>query len=247
MSAPKKSTVIPSSAIDALLENFEVFYEGLKPIKKTVFVFSGHGTEWVGMGQALLKNEPVFRQALEACAAAHEAGFPKGASTWNILKEMEKPTAESRLGESEIAHPCLVALEIGLVELLKSRGITPDAVTGHSVGEVAAAYCAGYLDIPNAFKAVHYQTEVMNLVRGKGRMLFIARPVGELEELLYRFAGQLSIAAVNSHGGAVVSGTESILQGILAEMEAANVFARMLKMDIPFHSHTMLDHIDHMA
>ncbi len=245
MSASEKALIYPPSSLDTVLENFECFFEGIKTVKKTVFVFSGHGTEWVGMGRDLIAQEPVFRQTLEACAKAHEEGFPAGAPSWNILDELLKPDADSRMGESEVAHPCLVALEIALVELLRSRGIKADAVVGHSVGEVAAAYCAGYLDIPNAFKAVHYQTEVMNLVRGKGRMLFIGKPVNELEELLYRYAGQLSVAAVNSHGGAVLSGTESVLKEILAELEAAQVFARMLKMDIPFHSHTMIDHIDH--
>ncbi len=233
-----------AQAIDATLENFDTAFVGLKSTGKTAFVFSGHGTEWVGMGQHLLDNEPVFLQTIERCAAAHKALFPSGAVTWDILEEMRKPAASSRMGESGIAHPCLVALEIGLVELLKSRGIRADAVVGHSVGEVAAAYCAGYLDIEGAFRAVHYQSEVMDLVRGKGRMLFIAKPVGELEPLLYRYAGQLSVAAVNSHGGAVVSGTEAVLKEILAEQEAAGVFARMLKMDIPFHSHTMLEYID---
>ncbi|MBI1192362.1 MAG: acyltransferase domain-containing protein, partial [Bacteroidetes bacterium] len=244
MSAPNTPPVLSSSVLDTLLENFETYFEGLKTVRKTVFVFSGHGTEWIGMGRVLLEQEPVFRQSIEACAAAHEASFPAGVPVWNILKELQKPDAESRMGESLVAHPCLVALEIGLVDLLRSRGIRPDAVVGHSVGEVAAAYCAGYLDIPGAFKAVHYQTEVMDLVRGKGRMLFVAKPVGELEALLYRFAGKLSIAAVNSHGGAVISGTEAVLQGILKEYEEANVFARMLKMDIPFHSHTMMEYID---
>ncbi len=229
--------------IDAILEHFETHFEGLKPINKVAFVFSGHGTEWVGMGRQLLATEPVFRDTVASCAAAHEAGFAEGAETWNILTELEKPEAESRMDDSHVAHPCLVALEIGLVELLKSRGITADAVVGHSVGEVAAAYCAGALDIPSAFKAVHYQTEVMDLVRGKGRMLFVAKPADQLKALLDAHPGELSIAAVNSHGGAVLSGTESTLEAIRADMEAADVFARMLKMDIPFHSHTMIDHI----
>lgn len=244
MSAAKNQPVLSSTVLDTLLENFETYFEGLKTVHKTVFVFSGHGTEWIGMGRALLEQEPVFRKSIEASAAAHEASFPAGVPSWNILTELQKPEGQSRMGESLVAHPCLVALEIGLVDLLRSRGIRPDAVVGHSVGEVAAAYCAGYLDTPGAFKAVHYQTEVMDLVRGKGRMLFVAKPVGELEVLLYRFAGQLSIAAVNSHGGAVISGTEAVLQGILKEFEGANVFARMLKMDIPFHSHTMMEYIN---
>ncbi len=238
------SRPLPSPAqIDAVLEHFETHFEGLKSIGKVAFVFSGHGTEWVGMGRRLLATEPVFRQTVAACAEAHEASFPAGAERWNLLAELEKPEGDSRMDDSHVAHPCLVALEIGLVELLKSRGITPDAVVGHSVGEVAAAYCAGALDIPSAFRAVHYQTEVMDLVRGKGRMLFVAKPAAELKGLLDAHPGELSIAAVNSHGGAVLSGTEATLDGIRADMEAANVFARMLKMDIPFHSHTMIAHI----
>jgi myxalamid-type polyketide synthase MxaB len=223
----------------SILENFETHFEGLKEIKKTVFVFSGHGTEWVGMGQKLVETEAVFKETLAKCAEAHEK-----AAGWNILEEIMKPESKSRMDDSEVAHPCLVAMEIALVELLKSRGVTPDAVVGHSVGEVAAAYCAGYLDIENSFKAVWYQTEVMNLVRGKGRMLFIGQPESELQELLDEHKGELSVAAVNSHDGAVLSGTESILSKIQDAKEAQDIFARMLKMDIPFHSHTMIEHID---
>ncbi|MFT7589500.1 MAG: malonyl CoA-acyl carrier protein transacylase, partial [Limisphaerales bacterium] len=223
----------------SVLENYETHFEGIKPIKKVAFVFSGHGTEWVGMARQLYTNEPVFKDFLDQCATAHLA-----AAGWNISEEIMKPDSDSRMDDSEVAHPCLVAMEIAMVELLRSRGITADGVVGHSVGEVAAAYCAGALDIPNSFKAVWYQTEVMNLVRGKGRMLFVAQPAAALQGLLDAHKGELSIAAINSHGGAVISGTEEILVKIQAEKEAENIFVRMLKMDIPFHSHTMKDFID---
>ena len=70
---------LSAERLDAVLAYFDTPYEGIQPVRKIAFVFSGHGTEWVGMGRSLLKTEPVFRTTMEACAKAHEASFPAGA------------------------------------------------------------------------------------------------------------------------------------------------------------------------
>src|SRR5204862_145858 len=116
---------------------------------KVVFVFPGQGSQWMGMGRELFEAEPVLRRAMEACdtLVKQYAGF-------SLLEELGSPAASARLDETEVAQPALFAVEVALSKLLSSWGITPDAVIGHSVGEIAAAHIAGALGLPEAVRLV---------------------------------------------------------------------------------------------
>jgi acyl transferase domain-containing protein len=106
--------------------------------RELVFVFTGQGSQWWAMGQQLLHREPLFRNTIEKIDALF-----RELSGWSIIEEMVKSEDKSNIDRTAIAQPAICALQIALVELWKSWGITPTRVVGHSVGEVAAAHCAG--------------------------------------------------------------------------------------------------------
>src|SRR5262249_30459404 len=115
----------------------KVSLQGARPL---LYVFSGQGSQWARMGQQLYKNHTIFRAKLEECDA-----LVRQNADWSLLDELWATEEASRLGETEFAQPSLFALQVGLVELFKSWGIKPQAVIGHSVGEIAAAHVAGAL------------------------------------------------------------------------------------------------------
>src|SRR4029077_14749935 len=114
--------------------------------RKLVFVFPGQGSQWFGMGRKLLEQEAVFREAVESCDRAMR---PHG--DWSLMAELAAiDPAHSRLNEVDVLQPALFALQVALAALWRSWGIEPDAVVGHSMGEVAAAHVAGALSLEDA-------------------------------------------------------------------------------------------------
>lgn len=201
-----------------------------------VFVFSGQGPQWPGMGQELLQSEPIFRAALVEC---DELLREQGA-TWSLLEELRANPAQSRLDDTEIAQPAIFALQVALVALCRSWGIEPEAVVGHSVGEVAAAYVAGVFTMPEAVRIIFHRGRLMQPATGLGKMAVIGLSQAETEALLVdHSSSQLSVAAVNSPTATVLSGDVAGLREVLQTVEARGVFNRMLPGNYAFHSPQM--------
>ena len=114
---------------------------------KLVFVFSGMGQQWWAMGRELFHEEPVFREVIEQC---DELLQPY--TGWSLKEELLADQARSRITETHIAQPALFSLQVALAVLWRSWGIEPDAIVGHSVGEVAAAHVAGVLSLEDAIQ-----------------------------------------------------------------------------------------------
>ncbi|MEZ4880621.1 MAG: type I polyketide synthase, partial [Chitinophagales bacterium] len=132
---------------------------------KIVFVFPGQGAQFILMGKTLIQHEPVFKSALEECNTAF-----KNFVDWDIFEELDK-TKNHRLEEIDVVQPLLVAIEIALAKLWQSKGVQPNAVIGHSMGEVAAAYIANIISLDDAAKIICYRSSLMKQASDKGAML----------------------------------------------------------------------------
>jgi acyl transferase domain-containing protein/NADPH:quinone reductase-like Zn-dependent oxidoreductase/acyl carrier protein len=198
------------------------------------FVFSGMGPQWWAMGQTLLATEPVFRAAAQACDRA----FTEIAG-WSILDEMARPQAESRMSETRIAQPANFVLQVALTALLRELGITPAAIVGHSVGEVAAAYVAGALELDDAVRVVYHRSRLQQTTAGSGTMLAAGVGAAEAQRWIGRHADRVSIGAVNSARSITLAGDETALRAIADALAEAGVFHRFLAVEVPYHSPLM--------
>jgi acyl transferase domain-containing protein/SAM-dependent methyltransferase len=199
-----------------------------------VFVYTGQGTQWAGMGRELLHTEPVFRRAVESVAS--ELNSLVG---WDLLARLEDPEAEAHLAATEIAQPVIFAIQVGLTALWKSWGLRPGAVIGHSVGEVAAAHAAGVLTLPDAVRVVVHRSRSMRSSRGQGGMAQVELPAIALQDELAAYGDLLSIAAQNAPSSTVISGRPDVLAQLLQHLETGGVAVRALPVEYAFHSAQM--------
>ncbi|KYC40369.1 hypothetical protein WA1_26500, partial [Scytonema hofmannii PCC 7110] len=204
---------------------------------KVAFVFSGQGPQWWAMGRELLEQEPVFRSAMEQCDE-----LIKSHTGWSVLEELTKDDAsQSRLQETEFAQPAIFALQVALAQVWRSWGIDPDAVVGHSLGEVAAARISGALTLEEAVYLICHRGRLMQQATGHGKMAAIELSAKETERLLSGYEDRLTIAAINSPTSTVISGepfaVESVLK--LLQQEQPEVFCKLLPVNYAFHSPQM--------
>ncbi len=199
-----------------------------------VFVYSGMGPQWWGMGQTLLAEEPVFRREIERIDACFEP-----IAGWSLASELEAGEARSRVQLTEYAQPLNFAMQVGLTVLLESWGVTPRAVVGHSVGEVSAAYTSGMLCLEDAVRVSLERGRKQAQARGGGGMLAVGMSAHQARTRLRGRERLVVIAAVNSPGSCTLSGTMDALESIAAELEREQIFQRFLKVDIAYHSPQM--------
>ncbi|MER6471171.1 SDR family NAD(P)-dependent oxidoreductase [Streptomyces collinus] len=200
---------------------------------KVAFVFAGHGGQWTGMGLQLLSQFEAFRAELTRIDAAVERH-----AGWSVLNVLRAPEEFSPLDRTEYLQPVLFAVNAALAAAWRELGVTPDAVVGHSLGEIAAAYCAGALTLDEAVTAVTARAAAVVPLVGHGGMLAVELPAADVEKLLEPYTGRLFTAAVNSPGATAVSGEADALAELRRELEERGVPARVLS--TPFASHTPL-------
>ncbi|MEZ4644657.1 MAG: type I polyketide synthase [Chloroflexota bacterium] len=197
-----------------------------------VFVFSGQGPQWLGMGRDLLATEPVFRDTVTEI----DALLRQYTTDWSLLTEL---TAENgRLDDTEIAQPAIFAVQVGLAALWRSWGIVPDAVVGHSVGEVAAAHVAGVLNLLDAVRVIYHRGRLMQQATGLGKMAAVGLSRADALARLTAYPG-LSIGAENSPLSLTLSGDADALAELIPTLQEAGIFARMLTVNYAFHSPVM--------
>jgi acyl transferase domain-containing protein/acyl carrier protein len=203
---------------------------------KIAFVFSGNGAQWAGMGRALLEGSPRFAAIIdEIDVAMHEAaGF-------SLRSELNHPEAASRLADTAIAQPLLFALQVAITRVLSEAGIEPAAVVGHSVGEVAAAWAAGALDLDQAIRVIFARSAAQALTRGNGRMAVVAASPADATVAIAELGDgvDLVIAAFNSPANVTISGSGDDLDRLRALLERRGVACRMLDLDYAFHNPRM--------
>jgi acyl transferase domain-containing protein/acyl carrier protein len=204
---------------------------GLK--SKVVFVCSGQGSQWVGMGRQLLREEPVFHKWIQLCDSALSRYVD-----WSLENQLAlDPDASSyRLNEIDVIQPALFSIQVGLGELWRSWGVKPDVVVGHSMGEVAAAYLAGALSLDDAAHVICVRSKLLRRISGKGAMALVALPANEARECLAGFEDRVSVAVSNSSRSTVLAGDPAAIQAIVEQLQARDVFCRLVKVDVAAHS-----------
>lgn len=204
------------------------------PLPKLAFVFSGQGPQWWGMGRELLEQEPQFRETIEQCDE-----ILRRYSAWSLLQELGASEATSRLNETRIAQPALTAIQIAVARLWQAWGITPNAVIGHSVGEIAAAHVAGILSLQDAMYVAYHRGHLMERAAGRGKMAAVALAPEQVLRELASYANQVEIAAFNSPVSVTLSGESTALDRILEALQARGIVCRWLAVNYAFHSPQM--------
>jgi acyl transferase domain-containing protein len=201
---------------------------------KLVFVCSGMGPQWWAMGRDLLNHEPVFRASVERCDAA----FQRYAD-WSLLEAFTAAETDSRMQETEVAQPTNFAIQVALAELWCSWGIQPDAVVGHSAGEIAAHYLAGALSFEDAVCVIYHRSRLQQRTSGSGRMLAVGMTSETLNQAVHDAGDRVSIAAINSPSAVTLVGDAPVLEEMARQFETFQVFHRFLAVNVPYHSHFM--------
>ncbi|WP_374120620.1 SDR family NAD(P)-dependent oxidoreductase [Streptomyces sp. AN091965] len=219
----------PSAGLLALAEgrpSRDVLTGVARPRGKTVFVFPGQGSQWSGMALDLYRDSDVFRAQLDACAVALEPYVD-----WDLLDALAGP-----LDRVDVVQPALWAVMISVAALWQHHGVTPDAVLGHSQGEIAAAYVAGALSLEDSAAVVALRSQAITRLAGTGGMASVQLPQDGTERRIEAYGGSVEVAAVNGPGSTVVSGRPEDLADLVASCEADGVRARLVPVDYASHS-----------
>tara|TARA_R110002050_G_scaffold39799_1_gene97540 strand:- start:80644 stop:87090 length:6447 start_codon:yes stop_codon:yes gene_type:complete len=212
------------------------------PCPKLCFVFCGQGPQTARMGLSLAASEPVFEKHLQRCDT-----LIKAQEGWSLLEELGRDVATSKLHETAIAQPALTALQTGLVALLKSWSLTPDSVTGHSVGEIAALEAAGILSLEEAMRISCHRGRIMQEADGTGAMASVLMDEQTAADTIAKYGSALSIGAVNAPGETVISGDARALEKVLKSLEAKGIGHHRLPVKYAFHSEQMSPFEGHMV
>ncbi|MET7607649.1 SDR family NAD(P)-dependent oxidoreductase [Streptomyces avermitilis] len=197
---------------------------------KTVFVFPGQGSQWVGMAAELLETSPVFRDRIDACERALAPHVD-----WSLTAVL-RGTSEVEQDRVDVLQPVLWAMTVALAEVWRSFGVTPDAVVGHSQGEVSAAVIAGAISLEDGARVVVRRSLAVRELQGRGAMASVTLPDEKARELVGRWTGRLGIAAVNGPATVVVSGDTDALDEFLAHCQQEAIQARRVAVDYAAHS-----------
>lgn len=201
-----------------------------------VFVFSGMGPQWWGMGRQLLQAGGVFA----ASAAEIDAEFIEIAG-FSIIEELLRDEDESRIPRTEFAQPANFLLQAALVAELEAAGVTPHSVVGHSVGEVTAAYVSGALNLHDALLVSYHRSRLQATTAGTGGMLAVGLSAAAAAEWLDNDpdGAAISIAAINSPTSTTLAGSDEAIARLQTRFTEAGTFARTLAVEVPYHSHLM--------
>ncbi|KAI1748688.1 polyketide synthase [Xylaria castorea] len=211
-----------------------------------IFVFTGQGAQWVGMGRELLSgnmSSPIFRDSIRT---SRDILFELGA-TWDLEHELlcEDESAHTRFATATFAQPATTALQIAITTLLRAQNIQPEVVVGHSSGEIAAAFAAGYLSQRTALGIAFHRGSMPALCKGRGlpqgAMMAVALSQREATPFLENATqGTVVIACINSPKSITVSGDASAIEELASRLDAkGGITYRRLSIDTAYHSNHM--------
>ena len=213
------------------------------PLRKQplAMVFSGQGAQWPQMGKQLIENDPAFAKDVRVmdgilASLRHAPGF-------RILEELHKPDGQSQVYRAELSQPLCTAIQIGLVNALGRLGIRPDAVIGHSSGEIAAAYAAGLVTAREALVISYLRGFATSFQTQLGGMAAVGLSADDVASNYLEGNEGVVIAAENSPQSTTISGDINVLERVLQKIrdDRPDVLARRLQVDMAYHSHHMTE------
>ncbi|KAI0205864.1 hypothetical protein F4808DRAFT_447810 [Astrocystis sublimbata] len=208
------------------------------------FVFTGQGAQWAHMGMEAMRLFPTFNETVSALdRILQRVVEPKYRPSWSLRKVLEAPAESSRVGQPDISQPACTAIQIAVVDLFASWGISPTVSIGHSSGEMAAAYAAGRISAPEAILASYFRGLAVARLAPEGTMLAIGLGADKVQHYIDALppdeAGGVSIACENSPGSTTVSGFHDEVEKLKDIMHHHSIFARQIKTGKAYHSHHM--------
>ena len=203
------------------------------PAGPVVFVFPGQGSQWLGMGRQLYAESEVFARAIDACARALAPWLD-----WSLVDLVTGAESAPSLERGDaVVQPALFSMMVSLAQLWRSLGVVPDAVVGHSQGEIAAACVSGALCLEDAARVVALRSRALTALAGLGGLNAVAAPLTWVEDRLKRWSGRLSVAAVNGPASVVISGDLEALEEFAAMAAGDGVRVRRVRIEYASHSH----------
>ncbi|KAI0490980.1 hypothetical protein F4859DRAFT_520593 [Xylaria cf. heliscus] len=210
-------------------------------------IFTGQGAQWATMGAKLLRESSVVVDCFERMQKSLDTLPSDYKPTWVLSEELIKAAGESSIEQVRFSQPICTAVQIALVDLLRCARVDFAAMVGHSSGEIAAAYTAGYLSAEDAIRVAYLRGHFCDIMKVSvtspaGAMMAIGTTRDDALELisLPAFEGRVCIAAINSPTSVTVSGDVDALARISLVMDDEKKFCRLLRVDRAYHSHHML-------
>ena len=203
-----------------------------------VFLFSGQGSQYPGMGKELYEAHPTFREVVDRCAAVLEPLLEL--PLLDVMFEgIEGADGKPAIHDTTYTQPCLFVLEVALAELWKSWGVEPVAVLGHSIGQLSAACVAGVFSLEDGLRLVAERGRLMGALPRDGSMAALFAEGEVVEKAMAPHGDDVAVAARNNPGETVISGKTEAVEAVVAAVEAEGVEVRRLTVSHAFHSPLM--------